>query len=149
MAMTNALQFPWSGDVSQWINPMTSWFTGNSSSLVSVNYASSNPKVEEKIVRDVAGYGRQLGKISAVLEVLVDLPDIKKQLKPEQQTVIDAFCDMAQAICEAKEHWVLEQMTPTNLRLMLREINALKTTNPDLHKTLLSEVQETLFPKGK
>lgn len=141
----NALQFPWSGDVSQWINPMTSWFTGNTSSLVNVNYASSNPKVEEKIIRDVAGYGRQLGRITEVLEILVAMPEVKKHFTAKQQEVVGDFRAMAQAIADAKEEMAIRSLSPMNLRVILRDIAALKSTNPDLHKKLTDEIRKTLF----
>lgn len=145
----NALQFPWSGDVSQWINPMTSWFTGNTGSLVSVNYASSNPKIEEKIIRDVAGYGSQLGRIIDVLDILVTVPEVKKQITPEQQRVIDDFNKMAQAICDAKEKMALQELSPANFRSTLRDIAALETTNPDLYTKLTEEIRKTLFADEK
>lgn len=144
--MNNAMKFPWSGDVSQWINPMTSWFTGNSGSLVSVNYASSNPKVEEKIIRDVAGYGRQLGKMSAVLEILTGLPEVRKQLDAKQQAVVDDFRDMAEAICKAKEQMLADTLaSPFRFRGLLQDIQGLKDTNPELYARLKAEIRETLF----
>jgi len=148
--MNNALKFPWSGDVSQWINPMTSWFTGNTGSLVSVNYASSNPQVEEKIIRDVAGYGRQLGKMSAVLEILAELPEVKKRLDAKQQATVDEFHDMVAAICKAKEEMLADTLTsPFRFHGLLQDIQGLKDTNPELYAKLKAEIRETLFKDGK
>lgn len=148
--MSNAMRFPWSGDVSQWINPMTSWFTGNTGSLVSVNYASTNPKVEEKIIRDVAGYGRQLGKISAVLEILTELPEVKKQLNAKQQAVVEEFRDMAEAICKAKEEMLADALSsPFRFRGLLQDIQGLQDSNPELYAKLKAEIRDTLFQDGK
>lgn len=140
--LTSALQFPWSGDVSQWINPMTSWFTGNTGSLVSVNYASSNPRMEEKIVREVAGYGRQLGRICDVLEALTELPEVKKQLNPTQRKAVEEFREMTAEICKAKEEMVRDALSPLRFRQQLREIQALENSDPALYKKLKAELQE-------
>ncbi len=69
----NPWLFPWwgffkgplSGDVTQDIAPITSWL----SPQFEFNFAG-NRRVEEKIVADVASYGKQLGILSeAVLEL--------------------------------------------------------------------------------
>ena len=140
--LTNAFQFPWSGDVSQWINPMTSWFTGNTGNLVSINYASSNPRMEEKIVREVAGYGRQLGRICDVLEALTELPDVKKQLNSTQRKAVEEFREMTAEICKAKEEMVRDALSPLRFRQQLREIQALENSDPALYKKLKAELQE-------
>ena len=60
-------RWPLSGGVMQAINPM-SFMT----SLISINPGrTTNPELEQRIVNDVASYGRQIGRISDALEVLI------------------------------------------------------------------------------
>lgn len=54
------LQFPFSGALSQWVEPNTDWFFG------SIPPQAGIGEVEKKIF-DVASYGRQLGLITEVL----------------------------------------------------------------------------------
>ena len=53
-------KLPLSGDVNQWINPITTWFSSNQ---ISVNLGESgSPETEAVILRRVRTYGRQLGR---------------------------------------------------------------------------------------
>lgn len=144
--MTRPSRLPWSGDVSQWINPMTSWFTGNTSSLVSVNYASSNPDMEAKIVRDVASYGRQLGKMMETLEILTRLPQVTAALDEKQKAAMDDFNTLAREICEAKEKMLMDELSPFSLRSLLNQIKELEESNPELYTKVTGEIRDSLFP---
>jgi len=55
-------KLPLSGGVNQWINPITSWWSGNQ---ISVNLGEAgSPETEAEILRRVGTYGRQIGKIT-------------------------------------------------------------------------------------
>jgi hypothetical protein len=55
-------KLPLSGDVTQWISPITSWFSGNT---ISINLGEAgSPETEAEILRRVGSYGRQLGRIT-------------------------------------------------------------------------------------
>jgi hypothetical protein len=54
------IQFPYSGTLSQWVEPNTSWFFG------AIQPQAGNGELEKQIF-DVASYGRQLGLITEVL----------------------------------------------------------------------------------
>ena len=63
-------KLPLSGDVVQSINPFTAFMTGGQFGLVNINLGqSSEPKVEEEVLSDVATYGKQLGRIGDALIV--------------------------------------------------------------------------------
>ena len=68
------LRLPFSGDVSQNINPW-SWLlklTGSQVGLVNINLGrSADPELEERILDEVGSYGRQLGRIGDVLGILL------------------------------------------------------------------------------
>ena len=59
-------RFPFSGDVNQQISPETDWFFGN------INPKVGDGEVEKEVFLNIASYGKQLGKITAVLLALVE-----------------------------------------------------------------------------
>jgi len=59
------MNFPWSGDVAQEIEPSTSWF------FRGIRPAAGDAEIEEKAF-SVASYGKQLGLIT---EVLIDVAE--------------------------------------------------------------------------
>src|SRR5512137_1171467 len=65
-------QFPFSGDVTQAINPWTWWLRMMSQiGFININLTeSSDPGMERQIVENVAGYGKQLGRVVEVLSAL-------------------------------------------------------------------------------
>src|SRR5258706_15387045 len=63
---------PWSGDVAQRIT--APWFSPS----LTVNYAG-DPAVEERVVREVASYGKQLGWLTEIAIALA-----KRQPLPEE-----------------------------------------------------------------
>jgi len=65
--------FPWSGAVSQRIEPNTTWFSDV------IKPGAGNAKIEEQAFA-VASYGKQLGLLT---EVLIGLAEQTKKLSPE------------------------------------------------------------------
>lgn len=88
-------QLPLSGDVTQTINPWTWVFSPAASQFGLVNLKldlgpSGNPEIEAEVVRDVASYGRQIGRISDALAVLLEHLD-RRALTPEELKAVVAF----------------------------------------------------------
>lgn len=99
-------KMPLSGDVSQTINPWTYIFntTGSQFGLVNVNLGtSSNPKVEEEILSDVASYGKQLGRIEDALSVLMAHFHPKEKLAAHEQKAIDDMNRLLADIQDVKQ----------------------------------------------
>jgi hypothetical protein len=67
------IHFPWSGSVSQQIEPNTSWFSDL------IKPAAGNAEIERQAFA-VASYGRQLGLLT---EVLIDVAEKTEELSPE------------------------------------------------------------------
>lgn len=59
-------RFPFSGDVNQEIAPETDWFFGN------INPKVGDGEIEKEVFSKIASYGKQLGKITAVLLGLIE-----------------------------------------------------------------------------
>jgi hypothetical protein len=87
------VRLPWSGAVNQSILPWRWAFDwiGNQFSVFTINLGrSSAPKVETEILEEVGSYGRQLGRLSEAVEVLVErLP--RDQLSKPEREAIEAF----------------------------------------------------------
>lgn len=94
-------KLPLSGDVVQWINPMTWFMNGNSVNVYLGE--SSSPEIEAEILDRVGTYGRQMGRLTDAVAVLLrHLPD-RATLSDDERTAIGAFEDMAREIAAIKE----------------------------------------------
>jgi ABC-type Fe3+-hydroxamate transport system substrate-binding protein len=106
----SVFKLPLSGDVSQWITPITSWWSGNT---ISVNLGESgSPEAEAEILRRVGSYGRQLGKITDAMIVLLDHLPQGAKLTQEEKNAIAAFKKMADQIADIKETHKRPAMRP-------------------------------------
>ncbi|GGB40321.1 hypothetical protein GCM10011316_10480 [Roseibium aquae] len=97
-------KLPLSGDVAQTINPWTSMVQmfGGQFGLININLGKSrNPAVEQAILEDVGSYGRQIGRISEALEVVVRKLD-SDTLSAADRKAIDDFTDMMAEVQKVK-----------------------------------------------
>ena len=105
-------KLPLSGDVVQSINPFTALLSpiGSQFGLININVGqSSDPSVEADVLTDVAGYGKQLGRIEDALTVLL------KHFKPgngQEKTAIDAFKELVDGVAKVKEKHNRPALTP-------------------------------------
>lgn len=95
---------PFSGGVAQTINPW-SWMArvvGNQFSFFTVNLGrSSAPEVEADILQNVGSYGRQLGRLSDVVELLANrLP--RDELTEDERIALDDFAAQMREIRRIK-----------------------------------------------
>lgn len=100
-----SFNLPLSGDVTQAINPWTAMFraVGSQFGLININLGrSSSPQVEQDILNEVGSYGRQIGRIGDVLEVLIDQVEFRKPLSRKDQATLDIFRAMQAEISEIK-----------------------------------------------
>ena len=98
-----AFKLPLSGDVVQSINPFTAFMTGGQFGLVNINLGqSSEPKVEEEVLSDVATYGKQLGRIGDALIVLLAHFHPRAPLTAEETKAIEAVKQMLNGVADVK-----------------------------------------------
>jgi hypothetical protein len=96
-------KLPLSGDVVQSINPFTAFMTGGQFGLVNINLGqSSEPKIEEEVLSDVASYGKQLGRIGDGLIVLLNHFHPREPLSTDETAAIDALKEMLEKIATVK-----------------------------------------------
>jgi hypothetical protein len=96
-------KLPLSGDVIQWINPVTWFASGNQISTNVYLGESSSPKTEAEILDRVGTYGRQLGQITDAMVVLLKHWPERAGISPEESKVIALFEKMANDIADIKE----------------------------------------------
>jgi type II secretory pathway component HofQ len=99
-------KLPLSGDVVQTISPWTAFMSpiGSQIGLVNVTVGqSSEPAVEADVLSDVAGYGKQLGRIEDALVVLLEHFHPVTPLTADEAEAIDDLKEMLDRIASAKE----------------------------------------------
>lgn len=77
-------RFPFSGDVNQQIAPETDWFFGN------INPTAGDGEIEKEVFLKIASYGKQLGKITAVLLELIG------ELRKNKPSVLKDFPEFSE-----------------------------------------------------
>jgi hypothetical protein len=138
-----ALKLPWSGDVTQAINPW-SWMNNSLGQFGYINInqtVSSNREMERAIVSRVAGYGKQLGRITDVLEVLLRrLPAAR--LDKEDQRAIDQFREMADGVAAVKAGYAAP--TEENIDRLVAGIRALGDRDPAAYRAVVEKLRKRL-----
>lgn len=114
---------PWSGDLSQDIAPVTTWF----SPQLEFNFAG-NKKIEADIIAEVASYGRQLGILS---DAVLELADGKAGQSVEDLRKLMGDIDKIK-----RRH---EESLEVKAKLILDE---LKNKHPGVLKQLIREYSE-------
>ena len=117
-------KLPLSGDVVQWINPVT-WFASGNQITANVYLGeSSSPETEIEVLDRVGTYGKQLGQITDTIIVLLrHLPD-RESLTRKESDVIKAFEKMANDIADIKEKHKRQAVRPwTSLSLFHERVS--------------------------
>lgn len=136
-ALFGSTVFP-SGDVSQ---PWSWWYQF---APVTINQMqTSAPQTEVRVVREVASYGRQLGKIMDALCVLIEITD-RDGLDPGQRRSLQELTELADAIAAAKGG--LKTPTQTNAMAVMAALRHWKTADPTLFQQVSVELREVLTP---
>jgi hypothetical protein len=111
-----AFKLPLSGDVVQSINPFTAFMTGGQFGLININLGqSSEPKVEEDVLSDVASYGKQLGRIGDALAVLLAHFHPDRTLTANEAKAIDALKTMLEKVADVKDKHKRPAIRPSNI----------------------------------
>ncbi len=104
-----SFRLPLSGDVTQAINPWTNVFKafGSQFGLININLGrSAAPEIEQDILNEVGSYGRQIGRIAEVVEVLVARAEFKEPLTDDEKQALATFQSMQAEIDEIKTYHV-------------------------------------------
>jgi hypothetical protein len=125
----------------QVINPWSFW---TQQGFINVNLMqSSDPGMERDIVENVAGYGRQLGRISEALRVLLDHEAVRAAaLSPEERKAIDDFTDMSDQIADLKAK--REQLTARQVDEFVDTLAQLREKNPEGYRRVAERLRAAL-----
>lgn len=135
-------------NLAQAINPWSWWFEGNANQnqngFINVTtYKSGNPKLEQKIVGEVAGYGMQLGIIEDIIEMMIGfLP--KSQLTAEQVKIIERFRGMVEQIRAQKENDFAERYSMSSIDTFVEGLAELKNKDKVLYERITARLKEGL-----
>lgn len=137
---------PLSGDVTQAINPWT-WFAriaGSQMGFINIHQTTGgDPELEREIVENVASYGRQLGRLSEALAVLVENTD-KDTLTPEARERLAAFESMAAEIERTKARR-REASSPLGaLDDVLAALQDLRDQDPERYRREVARIRQAL-----
>lgn len=103
MKMMIGAKAPFSGDVTQAINPWSWVFGTGQFGFINVNLGNSgNPEVEQDVLDEVGSYGRQLGRIGDALEVLIKHAD-QKGLDQQELDALTKLRFQLEAVDEIKK----------------------------------------------
>jgi len=138
-------KFPLSGDVTQAINPWTWWLRMmNQVGFININMTkSSDPQMERLIIENVAGYGKQLGRIIEALDAMVDHTD-STGWSAEQKKALNEFTDIAREVAAVKGNFIAP--TKVNIDRFLEGIRQLKKEDEQEYGKLLERLRTELFP---
>jgi hypothetical protein len=120
MSLMFPLNAPLSGNVTQDINPITSWL----SPQVEFNFAGKR-EVETDVVSNIASYGKQLGTI---------IPALLELAGETQGPALDELRAL-----EAKIELTKEKHRNQQTEILRAELTRLKQNDPEALKALLSD----------
>jgi hypothetical protein len=137
-------QLPFSGDVTQAINPWTWWLRMMSQiGFININMTeSSDPGMERQIVENVAGYGKQLGRIMEVLDALL-AHTATSGWSAEQKKTLGDFLDLAKEIAAVKGDYIAP--TTANIDRFLDGIRHLRETDEKQYGEVLERLRKELL----
>lgn len=143
--MFGSWSFPLSGDVTQAINPW-SWWTSSmqQTGFININQMqSSNPQLEREILENVAGYGRQLGRIIEALCVVCEKGLDQSRLDEAERKAVKCFQGMAADIAALKTGYY--EPTPMNVDKMIAGLRKLRSEDPDRYAQVMLRLNTELF----
>jgi hypothetical protein len=137
-----AIGFPFQNVFEQWVTPQTSWDRFfNPQIFLSLN--SGDAPVENHVLRKAGSYGKQLGRILDVLDVLVArLP--AEGLTPTERGAVETFRGLSQRVDAAvADYRGPKHKTPTldEVDRLLSGLADLKRSDATAHRSLLDRLR--------
>lgn len=130
--------------LTQPINP--GWIFGNVSIT---NENSGDPEVEREIVR-TASYGRQLGRLSEAVAVLIDhlnpdaLTDEQKALVPDKERAFNDFWALFSRIDTVKSAGSVRALSDDSMRALVEKLRRLKEKDRERYERLVAILRSVL-----
>lgn len=133
------------------VNPQTSWARFfNPQLFISVN--SGDAPIENHVLGRAGSYGKQLGILLDVVEVLVArLP--AEELTPTERRAVDAFTELRDDVESAKAGFRGEpapgraRISRADVERLLDQLADLARTDPRAHRAMVDRLREILGPE--
>ena len=109
--MAPRIHWPASGDLYQNIAPETDWFTTH------IGPEAGDAKVEKEINKEVASYGKQLGKLTELCLILAGEIEVEPGKKKELLGEIKEINTKVAAVVDRRRHELREQARSVLSRL--------------------------------
>jgi ABC-type transporter Mla subunit MlaD len=137
-------EFP-SGDVTQmfksWTSLWSQWM--GQFGFININLTkSSNPEMERRITENVAGYGKQLGRVIEVLDALLVNSATAGWSADQKKALVD-FLDMAKEIAAVKGDYIAP--TKVNVDRFLEGIRQLKEKDEKEYGEVVGRLRKELL----
>ena len=140
-------KLPLSGDVSQIINPWTLWLKSLNQQLGFINITnvkSGNWEKEKEIIEEVASYGRQLGWIIEVLDLVISRLKFNN-LTEEERTTLRQFSELIKRIEEVKQDSNSSKLTLGNVDRMISDIRDLRKRDETAYREIVSRIKDAFL----
>ena len=108
---------------------------------------ANNPSLEEDIVKNIASYGKQLGRINDALSVLISLVVLQRdpsKLQPDERQALQNFSELFREIAKKKGEHVAP--TEADFDLFLHEVQSLEVKDRPTYERMMMKLRE--FAKG-
>jgi hypothetical protein len=117
----------------------TTTLTENIINVVVRKMRSKNPRQEEAIIEGVASYGKQLGRISDALNVVISQMD-RANLKQDERRALEEFSAMYKEIATVKG----KHIPPDEAQLdyLFEDIGELKGRDDEAYQNLLKKLRD-------
>jgi hypothetical protein len=104
-----------------WIKAMS-----QQTGFININTVQSrDPELEQRIVEDVASYGRQLGWITEALDVVVSRMD-KSDLTGDEHAALQQLSDLIRRVDALKGESATPRLTSSGIERMIDDLQALE-----------------------
>ncbi len=141
----NFYGLPLSGNVEQsfrwWTSLWSQWM--GQFGFININLAkSSDPALERRIVENVAGYGKQLGRMIEMLEALLAHTD-RTAWTASQKKAFEDFRELAEEIAAEKGAWLAP--TRENVDRFLAGLRRLKDADSPRYREIVERLKTELL----
>ncbi len=135
--------FPLGGDVTQAINPWN-WWLNSMGQIGFININQMDTKdagLERRILERAGSYGKQLGRVEEVLEVLLARLS-RDELSDEEREAVADFEAMRDDIAAARHGHAA--LTSQGVDAFMNDLRALKAHDPDAYERISERIQREL-----
>ncbi len=113
------------------------------------NVESGDSEIENKIIREVASYGRQLGWIIEVLDLVLKrltVNDLRENdLTEEERATLQQFSELIRRIEEVKGASRPHKVTPENIDRVINDIRAWKEKDEITYRKIVSRIKDAFL----